>query len=129
MTDAAVRRQIYLRGCKDCRYFLRSLKQCSRGMENCILFSKDMAAGKPDCEQCYWRDEKRGCCRRGKYGCAYELGGQEEKSNEEELEAAVSCDDCPYRIGRPCVGYCIRQIMHDWKQVQSAVRKVGDAVK
>ena len=131
MIDAAVRRQMRLRGCKDCRYFLRSLKQCSRGMENCILFSKNMAAGKPDCGQCYWWDEKRGCCRRGRAGCAYDLAvrKQKEKENNEEMEADVSCDGCPYRTGRPCVGYCIRQILHDWKRVRSAVGKAGDAVK
>ena len=130
MKDAAARREMYLRGCMDCRYFIRSLKKCSRGRQNCIIFTRDIAESRPFCVHCYWWDSQREHCRRGPAGCVY--GDEDPDGGHGELQGGdqeiISCDGCPYSTGRPCVGYCIRQVMRDWKKVRSAVKKAGDAV-
>ena len=115
-----LQRTMWQRGCKDCRYFIRSLQLCSRGIENCILLSESI----PVCEQCYWWDKRREACSLNT--CAYRNGKRENGSRK--AEDIPECDGCPYKTDRPCVGVCMQNVLQEWKKVRVAIEKAGDAM-
>jgi len=48
----------------------------------------------------------------------------------EKTDAAVlsrrgyyGCSACPYGRGRPCVSFCMKQLLEDWRRERAGVRK------
>ena len=137
------RRRMQQRGCMDCRYFIRSLRLCTLGEENCILLSEDLADERPPCRYCYWWDGRKGVCSLGPGNCGWLIGkmakekvarirAAEAKRRGHTKQDPVSdpslCDGCPYKNSRPCVGVCMKNVLQEWKKIRTAVEKAGDAM-
>jgi len=57
-----------------------------------------------ECKFCYfWKDKRSGCILGGEENCYYLL-------HEPEKEPSP-CDGCPYGRARPCVGFCMKNIL------------------
>ena len=127
MNDPGKRRLhriMWQRGCRDCRYFIHSLEQCSRGIGNCILVTEDLSKDRPACELCYWWNEQRDACCLGPDNCAYLVWKKTDQKAREEN--GLDCSDCPYKTSRPCVGVCMRNVLREWRKIRTAVQKAGD---
>ena len=59
-----------------------------------------------DCMYCRWWDRLRKRC--GKKGACF----FEEKEFETDTRVRPTpCDDCPYGVGRTCIGWCTRKLV------------------
>ena len=62
-----------------------------------------------DCRYCYWWGGRKKGCELGEENCYYILPSEKPKKKS-------SCDGCPYGRVNPCIGYCMKEIMHGKKE-------------
>lgn len=68
------------------------------------------AEDKPkDCRYCYWWGSQSGGCELGEKNCYYILPSEKHKKKSR-------CDGCSYGRVNPCIGYCMKEIMHGNKE-------------
>jgi len=146
----ALRALMEERGCRDCLYFDSKYKNCSLGFRSCILFKERrtdhtgrFTFDKPaHCRNCYWWDRRGAVCRRGGLkNCAYlvwpeDPGRSGAGSEGGSIESGVpvgcsrtrnpgpySCIGCPYGKHHPCVSFCMRKVLAEWRAERAAVGK------
>lgn len=146
----ALRALMEERGCRDCLYFDLKYKNCSLGFRSCILFKERrtdhtgrFTFDKPaHCRNCYWWDRRGAVCRRGGLkNCAYlvwpeDPGRSGAGSEGGSIESGVpvgcsrtrnpgpySCIGCPYGKHHPCVSFCMRKVLAEWRAERAAVGK------
>ena len=146
----ALRALMEERGCRDCLYFDSKYKNCSLGFRSCILFKERrtdhtgrFTFDKPaHCRNCYWWDRRGAVCRRGGLkNCAYLVwpedpgrSGAGSEGGSIESGAPVgcsrtrnpgpySCIGCPYGKHHPCVSFCMRKVLAEWRAERAAVGK------
>ena len=56
-----------------------------------------------NCRFCYWWDLRKKSCILTEERCYYRISKPERGKG--------ACAGCPYGIGRPCVGYCMRKLL------------------
>lgn len=146
----ALRALMEERGCRDCLYFDSKYKNCSLGFRSCILFKERrtdhtgrFTFDKPaHCRNCYWWDRRGAVCRRGGLkNCAYlvwpeDPGRSGAGSEGGSIESGVpvgcsrtrnpgpySCIGCPYGKHHPCVSFCMRKVLAEWRAERGAIGK------
>lgn len=146
----ALRALMEERGCRDCLYFDSKYKNCSLGFRSCVLFKErrtdhtgQFTFDKPaHCRNCYWWDRRGAVCRRGGLkNCAYlvwpeDPGRSGAGSEGGSIESGVpvgcsrtrnpgpySCIGCPYGKHHPCVSFCMRKVLAEWRAERAAVGK------
>lgn len=146
----ALRALMEERGCRDCLYFDSKYKNCSLGFRSCVLFKERrtdhtgrFTFDKPaHCRNCYWWDRRGAVCRRGGLkNCAYlvwpeDPGRSSAGSEGGSIESGVpvgcsrtrnpgpySCIGCPYGKHHPCVSFCMRKVLAEWRAERAAVGK------
>lgn len=146
----ALRALMEERGCRDCLYFDSKYKNCSLGFRSCVLFKERrtdhtgrFTFDKPaHCRNCYWWDRRGAVCRRGGLkNCAYlvwpeDPGRSGAGSEGGSIESGVpvgcsrtrnpgpySCIGCPYGKHHPCVSFCMRKVLAEWRAERAAVGK------
>ncbi len=101
------------------------------------------------CRNCYWWDRRKAVCRRGGLeNCAYLIWKVDPKeygpdpngcgthTNERQLNSdapigcgcarnpgSYSCVGCPYGKDHPCVSFCMRKVLSEWRAERAAIGK------
>ena len=71
-----------------------------------LIPDKNYGSQPHDCPYCRWWDRRRKRC--GKKGpCSFD----EKMTKDDTRVKKTPCDDCPYGVGRTCVGFCMRKIV------------------
>lgn len=140
----ALRALMEERGCRDCLYFDSKYKNCSLGFRSCILFKERrtdhtgrFTFDKPaHCWNCYWWNRRGAVCRRGGLeSCAYLVWPEEPCKTgvgSDDAPAGSSCTGkpgpyscigCPYGKHHPCVSFCMKKVLAEWRAERGAIGK------
>ena len=140
----ALRALMEERGCRDCLYFDSKYKNCSLGFRSCILlkerrtdYTGRFTFDKPaHCRSCYWWDRPSAVCRRGGVeNCAYlvwpENPGKTGVGSDDAPAGSsctgkpgpYSCIGRPYGKHHPCVSFCMKKVLAEWRAERGAIGK------
>ena len=101
------------------------------------------------CRNCYWWNRRGALCRRGGLeNCAYLIWRVDPKEYGSEAEGCGACADelrvnsgspggcgcagnsetyscigCPYGRHHPCVSFCMRKVLAEWREERAAIGK------
>ncbi|MBQ9061343.1 MAG: hypothetical protein IJ121_00740 [Eubacterium sp.] len=62
-------------------------------------------------------------CTLGMNHCILYRNTAEEKKKPDLIRRPVFCWNCPYGRDRPCVSFCMRNTLEEWRKEHAVIRK------
>ena len=76
-----------------------------------------------DCKNCLYYNRKLKICMMGLNHCILNRDAVTEMKKQDLIDRPVFCWNCPYGRDRPCVSFCMRNILEEWRKERAALRK------
>lgn len=76
-----------------------------------------------DCRYCLFFDQKNKRCVPGMHRCILDNVRDNSCTGSPPFRKQQGCSACPYGRGRPCVSFCLREILTEWRTAKAAAGK------